>query len=276
MEPKVKSVFDRLKIEALDPRNRLAVLWIPAISMVPLANMIVLRGWREEILRRLSREEREVLPEPDLGRFLVLGVQSWLVTLILVAVPITLSLSLAEPRQFLHLLVDVAVAGPEAWQSLALMLYFFISGVVEEPLKSMAEIPWTSLVLQASIVTALLAVIMLVDQLLAACSTAYGTSKFALGRALKTCIESPSAVLQGLGLRFAVLGGLAFCMAVSVLAGPAFLIAVLFAPAVYYFLTAATLGGLVSALARAEVTIADPSAMPDLPAPAAARIKTGA
>lgn len=59
------------------------IAWLPLASLVPVFGSILLRGWRLDLVRRVSREDAQILPDPrDLGRFLADGVVLLLMTLL--------------------------------------------------------------------------------------------------------------------------------------------------------------------------------------------------
>jgi hypothetical protein len=57
-------------------------LWLPsAIAFFPVVNIIVMRGWRLEMTRRLGRGWTDRLPEPaGVGRYFLDGLVLWLMT----------------------------------------------------------------------------------------------------------------------------------------------------------------------------------------------------
>jgi hypothetical protein len=52
--------------------------WVALVNFVPILNLILLRGWRLNIVRRMGRREPELLPDiQGIGRYLVDGLVLW-------------------------------------------------------------------------------------------------------------------------------------------------------------------------------------------------------
>jgi hypothetical protein len=57
------------------------IWWLPLVNFVPVLNLILMRGWRVSVVRRMGRHEAQFLPEPhNLGRFLADGTILWIMT----------------------------------------------------------------------------------------------------------------------------------------------------------------------------------------------------
>ena len=67
-------------------------MWIfILISYIPIVNLLVLRGWRFELVHRLGWKKERPLPKAmDFFKFLANGLVLWMVTLAYLAVPIVI------------------------------------------------------------------------------------------------------------------------------------------------------------------------------------------
>jgi len=55
--------------------------WLPLVHFVPMFNFIIMRGWRLDVVRRMSRNEPQPLPDlRDFGRFFADGLILWAMT----------------------------------------------------------------------------------------------------------------------------------------------------------------------------------------------------
>jgi hypothetical protein len=64
------------------------VWWLAALGFVPFINLLVFRGWRLEVTRRIGLGEPQLLPEGrDLLRFLGRGIILWTMTLLYFIIP---------------------------------------------------------------------------------------------------------------------------------------------------------------------------------------------
>ncbi|NJP06908.1 MAG: hypothetical protein HC837_15465 [Chloroflexaceae bacterium] len=64
--------------------------WLPLISLVPLINVLVMRGWRLDLVGRMGTYRDQIVPRPGhIGRFIINGLILWLMSL-LYALPQTI------------------------------------------------------------------------------------------------------------------------------------------------------------------------------------------
>ncbi len=55
--------------------------WLPLVHFVPVFNFIIMRGWRLDVVRRVSRNEPQPIPDlRDFGRFFADGLILWAMT----------------------------------------------------------------------------------------------------------------------------------------------------------------------------------------------------
>lgn len=57
--------------------------WLPLVAVIPLVDVVLMRGWRTEVVRRMGRGNPDPLPDlRDFGRFVKDGLWLWLMTAI--------------------------------------------------------------------------------------------------------------------------------------------------------------------------------------------------
>jgi len=66
-----------------DPRWAARYWIVPVVCLIPVVNLVLLRGWRFDLTQRLARQESPTLPPPSrIVNFLLNGVFLWLMTFI--------------------------------------------------------------------------------------------------------------------------------------------------------------------------------------------------
>jgi hypothetical protein len=64
------------------------IWWLSAVGFIPVIDLLVLRGWRLDVTRRIALGEPDVLPDGrDVVRFLANGVILWTMTLLYFVIP---------------------------------------------------------------------------------------------------------------------------------------------------------------------------------------------
>lgn len=74
-------VLEALIYPFRNPNWPVRLWWVPLVNLVPIFGLIVMRGWRLDITRRMSQGDPDRLPKlADFGRFFGDGVVLWIMT----------------------------------------------------------------------------------------------------------------------------------------------------------------------------------------------------
>lgn len=61
--------------------------WLIILTMIPIFDFVLLRGWRLILVRNMSKGEEEILPEPSIAAMIKYGLVLWLMTTFYVIIP---------------------------------------------------------------------------------------------------------------------------------------------------------------------------------------------
>jgi hypothetical protein len=102
------------------------IWWISVIGFIPILDLLIFRGWRLDITRRIALGETDVLPNGrDVMRFLVNGAILWTMTLLYFIVP------------FLIIFASGTGSLRSIWQSLQ---WLYLTLLTDQPTASLGEV----------------------------------------------------------------------------------------------------------------------------------------
>jgi hypothetical protein len=107
MKQEMASVLEAVLFPFQNPNWPVRLFWVPFVLFIPVIGLIVMRGWRLDITRRMSMRNPDRLPQlGQLGRFFGDGVVLWMMTGIY-AIPLLIILTLFAPNLMQNILTTL-------------------------------------------------------------------------------------------------------------------------------------------------------------------------
>lgn len=125
--PKWMSTYrEALRLPFQQSRWPAKLWWLSAVGFIPIIDLLVFRGWRLDVTRRLALGEPDVLPDGrDVVRFLANGVILWTMTLLYFIIP------------FLIIFATGAGTLRSVWQAVQ---WLYLTLLTDQPTVPLAEI----------------------------------------------------------------------------------------------------------------------------------------